>query len=347
MISPLRLLGMAAALNVTLGLGTAAAQKVMVRHVAQGTAVEVVVNGAAVANGTVDASGDVTIPFTLPEKDGKAEMDANIFVDGCDRTRRIVIADAARPAPPAAEGCDRREISGLFWVRRANTLVIDLAPANPTLLLVTGNYTPPPDAVPGEEPSGESTPHAPLPKGLMMWAGGGITSYRDALSLTCGTAQTCSGDGSPVAYTFGATYWLTRYFGIEGSFLHPQKLKVSGGDGFAFDTSMNVDIWNIVGKAGVQAGPMRLYGHGGMNYHQATHVTNETIGEATQKFERQTEGWSYVFGGGAEIWVKPRIALFGELDFARLKGKATDESEFNIDDRARSLLVGIRVHIGG
>ena len=50
---------------------------------------------------------------------------------------------------------------------------------------------------------------------------------------------------------------------------------------------------------------------------------------------------------GAEIWVKPRVALFGELDFARIKGKATDDSEFNIDDRARSLLAGIRVHLGG
>src|SRR5687767_1216290 len=51
MTSPLRLLGMAAALNVSLGLGTAAAQQVMVRHVAAGTPVEVVLNGATVGNG--------------------------------------------------------------------------------------------------------------------------------------------------------------------------------------------------------------------------------------------------------------------------------------------------------
>src|SRR5688572_15600721 len=107
MKSPLRLLGMAAALHMTLGLGTAAAQRVMVRHLPAGTPVEVVLNSAPVGNGTVDESGDVTVPFTIPEKDGKAELDANVFVDVCEKVRRVVIVEAARPAPPAAEGCDR------------------------------------------------------------------------------------------------------------------------------------------------------------------------------------------------------------------------------------------------
>ena len=169
-----------------------------------------------------------------------------------------------------------------------------------------------------------------------MFAGGGLTSFRDVVNVNCGTTQTCSGDASPYSYSFGATYWITRYLGVEGSFLHPQKIKISGGDGFTFNTEVNMDIWNILGKAGVQAGPVRLYGQGGMSYHQATHVTNQTIGEASQRFEVQTEGWNYVFGGGAEIWVKPRVALFGELDFAQVKGKATDESELVDDAPSRS-----------
>jgi hypothetical protein len=225
--------------------------------------------------------------------------------------------------------------------------VIDLAPANPTLLLISGSYTPPRPRTPEEEASGESIPHAPLPKGLVMFAGGGLTTFRDALTLACGNAATCAGDASPYAYTFGATYWFTRNFAVEGSFLHPQKIKATGGDGYTFDTTLNADIWNILGKVGVQGGPVRLYGQGGLSYHQATHTTNQTIGEASQRFELQTKGWSYVFGGGAEIWVKPRVAIFGELDFARVKGDPTDGSEAKIDDRARSILAGIRVHIGG
>src|SRR5690349_6461374 len=124
MTSPLRLLGMAAALNVSLGLATAPARRGMVGHVPQGTAVEVTLYGASAGTGTVEASGDVTVPFTLPEKDGKAELDANVFVHTCDKTRRVAIVDVSRPAPPVAEGCDRREISGLYGVRRANTIVI-------------------------------------------------------------------------------------------------------------------------------------------------------------------------------------------------------------------------------
>jgi hypothetical protein len=84
-----------------------------------------------------------------------------------------------------------------------------------------------------------------------------------------------------------------------------------------------------------------------MSYHQATHVTSQTIADASQRVELQTEGWNPVYGGGAEIWVKPRVAIFGQLDFAKVKGKATDDSEFTIDDRARTVIAGIRVHIGG
>src|SRR5215207_5853755 len=107
MTSPLRLLGMAAALNVSLGLGTAAAQRVMVRHVPVGTTVEVVLNADTVGTGTADDSGDITIGFTLPEKDGKAEIDANVFVDACAKIRRGLIVGASRPAPPPGEGCER------------------------------------------------------------------------------------------------------------------------------------------------------------------------------------------------------------------------------------------------
>src|SRR5688572_15482108 len=114
MKSPWRLLGMAAALNMVLGVGTASAQRVMVRHLPAGTPVEVVLNTETAGTGTVDESGDVTVPFTIPEKDGKAELDANVFVDVCEKVRRVVIVEAARPAPPPAAGCDRKEITGLF-----------------------------------------------------------------------------------------------------------------------------------------------------------------------------------------------------------------------------------------
>ena len=204
-----------------------------------------------------------------------------MFVDSCEKIRKH---HHRRSHPPGADRPPRAAIaarSAGSTGSAASTRSWSIsAPANPTLLLISGSYTPPVPRTPEEEASGESIPHAPLPKGFVMFAGGGITAFRDALALACGNAQTCSGDASPYAYTFGATYWFTRNFGVEGSFLHPAKLKASGGDGHAFDSTLNADIWNILGKAGVQGGPVRIYGQGGMTYHQATHTTNQTIGEA-------------------------------------------------------------------
>ena len=340
-----RLLGLAAAVHITLGLGSAAAQRVMVRNAPPGTAVEVVLNAEQVGTGTVDASGVVTVPFALPEKDGKAELDANVFADVCDKRRRIVIVDRNRAPAPVAEGCDRREISGLFWVRRANTIVIDLAPSTPTLLLINGNYTPPKPTSPDEE--SESRPHAPLPKGFVLFAGTGTTRLRDWAALQCGTASPCSGDSGRLSYSFGVAYWLTRFVGVEANYLKPTQFKASGGDTFKFDTGMDTDVWSIVGKAGVQAGVVRLYGQGGVNYHQTTLKTKETQDTATQSFEVQTEGWNPTFGGGGEVWIKNKVAIYGELAVATIKGKAKGGGEAKIDDRATALTVGIRLHVGG
>jgi hypothetical protein len=348
MQSPWRLLVMAAALSTTLGTGTALAQKVMVRHLPPGTPVEVILNAAAVGQGTVDDTGDVTIPFTLPEKDGKPELDAYVFVDSCAKSRRIVLVDATRAPSAVPEGCERREISGLFWVRRVNTIVVDLGTANPTLLLINGNYTPPKPMTPEEIASGgEDRPHEPLPKGLVMFAAGGLAGLRDFGSIHCGNAP-CDDQGSVISYAFGATYWLTRNFAVEGSYLNPSKIKVSGGsDTYAFNSSLSSDIWAILGKAGVQAGPVRLFGHAGVNYHEATTTTEQTINGATQKIEIQTKGWNPIYGGGAEIWFKKSLAIFGELDFAKIKGTDEAGGEAVTDDRATSILVGIRLHIGG
>ncbi len=346
MRSSWRLLALAAALHLTCGVAAAAAQRVMVRNAPVGTPVEVVLNSEVAGTGTIGESGDVTIGFTLPEVNGKAEMDANVFVDVCDKLRRVVIVDRNRPAPAVAQGCDRREISGLFWVRRVNTIVIDLASSTPTLLLINGNYTPPKPASPEEE-AGEERPHAPLPKGLVMFAGGGMTKLRDFGAVQCGTASPCSPDSSVASYGFGATFWLTRNFGIEGSYLNPTKFKVSGGDTFTFNTNLSADIWSILGKAGVQAGAVRIYGHGGVNYHDATLTTTETIDVATQKIEVQTKGWNWTWGGGLEGWIKNKVALYGEFDLAKIKGKDQAGGEAVIDDRATAFIFGVRVHVGG
>src|SRR3954470_1924941 len=139
MTNPLRLLVMAAALTGTLGSGTAAAQTLFVRNAPAGTTAEIVVHGAPPASGTVGEDGTASVPFSIAQ--GQTEIDANVFVDICGTVRRVIVVDRGRIPAPAAEGCDRRDIPGVFWVRSVNTLVIDFAGVSPTLLLIKGRYT--------------------------------------------------------------------------------------------------------------------------------------------------------------------------------------------------------------
>jgi hypothetical protein len=97
--------------------------------------------------------------------------------------------------------------------------------------------------------------------------------------------------------------WLTRFVGVEGTYLHPHQVSASGGDDtFTFKTTMDSDVWTMAGKVGAQAGVVRIYGKGGLNYHQATTKTAETLATVVQGIEYKTTGWSWLFGGGMEAW---------------------------------------------
>src|SRR3982751_338248 len=120
---PLRLL-VAAALFIITGSGTAAAQSVIVRHVPPGDTIEVFLNATKVATAAGEQGGDTTLPLNLRENGGgKTEIDANVFVDVCDKTRRVIVVERGQPAATQEPGCDRREISGLYAVTRDHTLV--------------------------------------------------------------------------------------------------------------------------------------------------------------------------------------------------------------------------------
>ena len=320
------------------------AQTVYLRNAPAGSGVEVLVNAASAGTGTVDAEGEAKIPFTIP--DGKTEMDSSVFVDTCDagKLRKVVIVDRNRQPPPPAETCDRREISGVFWVRPLNTVVVDVGGVAPSLLLVRGSYTPPKPVAEGSE----DEPARPLPSGLMMFGGGAFTNFRDVGILACGNAP-CTSHASGFTYTFGVDVWLTRFIGVEGAYLHPHKTKATGGDGstYNFTTTLDSDVWTMAGKVGAQVGVVRLYGKGGLNYHQATNKTEESIEQLRQTFEYKTTGWSWLFGGGAEVWLgeRQRVAIYGDGGIMRIKGNAEGGGEAQIDDRLKYFSVGVKVRL--
>ena len=99
---------------------------------------------------------------------------------------------------------------------------------------------------------------------------------------------------------------------------------------------------------------MRFYGKVGAVFHRATTTTTQTndpvtvtvddepvtIEGGTQTFETTTEGWGWLFGGGAEAWLTRYVAIYGELDFARLQGNPTSGGEGELDDRVMLVFFG-------
>jgi len=322
--------------------GVVSAQTVYLRNAPAGSSVEVIVNTTSAGTGTVDADGEAKVAFTLPE--GKTEMDSGVFVDTCDKLRKVLIVDHVRQPPPPAEGCDRREISGIYWVRPVNTIVVDVGGLTPTLLLVRGSYTPPKPVAEGEE---EKKTTRPVPTGLLMFAGGSYTNFRNAGAFACGNTTPCANSAGGLSYTFGADVWLTRFLGVEGTYVHPHKVTASGGDTFKFSTELDSDVWTVAGKLGAQAGIVRIYGKGGMNYHEATNKTVETLDNQVQTIAYKTTGWSWLFGGGMEAWIgqRQRLAIFGDIGLMKISGKAESGGEAKIDDRMKYVTVGVKLRL--
>ena len=346
----LRLLAVAAALLLTAGGAVATAQTLIVRRAPIGSTVELVVNSTKAGSAQADAGGDARIPFTLPTRAGRTEMDARVYVDTCGEIRRVIIADRDIPPTPPESSCERQEITGVFLMRRVTSAVIDVGEPIATLLLRQGPYS--------LRPRG---PRRQAPRGLVIFAGGSLVTYADALEFGCTGVPTCSGDDRGVGYTVGADFWVTRYVAIEGSYIRPPHLTIAGsGEAYRFDSFLEPHLFTVAGKVGVPLGPIRLYGRAGFNYHRAesgtTQVTEDitvTDGDvttvtpgSTQTVEAKTEGWGWLFGGGMEAWVAPAFAFYIEGGGAGIKGKSEVVEQGTIDNRVTMFTAGIRIRLG-
>jgi hypothetical protein len=351
----LRPLGLAAAINLIVCVGGAAAQTVFVRNAAAGEAVEVFVNAAPAGTATIDASGEARIPVEIKSIVGKEEMDAYIYVDACPKLTRIFIIGVGH-LPPSEESCRRNPVAGLFWVRAVNTLVVNLASQPPSLMLVVGKYTPP-------APGSEGAPHSwtPAPTGIVAFGGGLYGKFRDFSTDQCGDVACEPDDGGFDGFHAGGAFWVTPFLAAEAAYVQlPSPTAIGAGTGFRFNSSLDASLVSVAGLVGAQGGPMRFYGKIGAVFHRATSTltqTNDpvtvtvdnqpvTIEGGTQTFETTTEGWGWLFGGGAEAWFNRNIGIYGELDFARVQGNPTTGGEGELNDRVMMIFFGMRVHIG-
>ena len=111
----------------------------------------------------------------------------------------------------------------------------------PTLLLINGNYTPPKPLTPEEMAAGadaEDRPHDPLPEGAGDVCRGRARRACATSARSSAATRPCDDPGSVLSYAFGATYWMTRNFGVEGSYLNPTQDQDHGRQrAFRFNTA--------------------------------------------------------------------------------------------------------------
>jgi len=217
MIEPRRLLMLAAALNLTVCLGSATAQTVILRNAAPDSAVEVVLNDTPVGTGKANEKGDVLVTVGLAERAMKTETDAQIFVDACPAVRRVLIVERAVQVPAPDAGCIRRDMGGFFVVREISSLVIDVGGPSPTLLLRQGKVSLDPPRV-----------WKPAPTGLVIFGGGAFNQFSDVTDTACGIVTPCSGDQSGLGYQFGVAYWIMPYLAAEATYLKPVEATAGG-----------------------------------------------------------------------------------------------------------------------
>lgn len=346
-----------------LAAATASAQTVFIRHAPAGRAIDVVVGRADAGKATADENGNAQLPVSLQSALGRTEVDANIFVDVCQDVTRVLVEPGGSVPPAPGVGCERRDVQGLYAVKGESTLVVNVGSAVPSMLLIQGTYRPP---KPSEErPEGsneEDRPHRPASTGLALYGAGSVTAIRDTAVNACGNVADCTPDGKGPGYAVGGVVWMTRWLGAEGGYLRPAQVRATDTtDPLHIDMRMKTDIVVIAAKLAAPAGPVRIYATLGADYHQATQDTSETLlartttaadgstvtlPGGTQTFHLETKGWSYVYGGGGEVWVSRPLALFGELNVIKLKGNATGGGEGRLRDRMTSLNFGIRIRIG-
>ncbi len=345
-------LALAAALGIIMTCAPAAAQTVIVRSAPQGATIEARVN-ELVKSATADASGDATIPVPLPA--GTLELRVRGFVDACGATIRVYLTDSGI-SPPFEAGCNRTDVVGLFIMRSTTTFVIDMYESRASLHLTQGNvprswldrnYRSPFDTV--------------APQGLVVFAGTGGVFLNHFAEGLCASATTCAASGTALGASGGIAYWFNRFVGAQITFAQGSDLDGTGtGSGHHFENAMESKVMTITGNASTVVQRSRVYAMGGLNYHQATFTTIQTVDDrsvsvdgaivtipgGTQTLEHKTAGWNWMFGGGLEVWLTKWLGFYGEFQTNRLHANDIGTEQNGIDDQQFLIMGGVRLHLG-
>ena len=337
----------------------ASAQTVIVRSAPAGAAIEVQLNADAARTGAADSNGDAMLAVGFPSSNAE-EVDVRFAVDVCAAAVRVYMRSAGAGPPAPAAGCNRTAIPDLFAMRRVTTFVVEVDGTGANLHLTQG--PPPPEWLGAAQAARAARMRfqTPPPAALVASGGLGISTFGKAVDAACGNVTSCRGDDLSGAASAGATFWLKNWVGAQVTFARPAKVTANGsGDTFRFNTTLDTRLVTVAAAFGARARAARIYGLVGTAHHQATLVTSETIPDATitvgdstvtvpggtQSFAHRTEGWNWLFGGGVEAWATRRLAIFVEMQRARLKATDIGSAEGGIDDNVMLIVAGLRLRL--
>ena len=337
----------------------ASAQTVIVRTAPAGAAIEVQLNADAARTATADSNGDALVAVGFPSSSAE-EVDVRFAVDVCAAAVRVYLRSAGAGPPTPAAGCNRTTIPDLFAMRRVTTFVVEVEGTGASLHLTQGPVPPSWLGAAQAARAARMRFQTPPPAALVAGGGLGIATFGKAVDTACGNVTSCRGDDLTGAASAGATFWVKNWVGAQVTFVKPGKATANGsGDTFRFNTTLDTRLVTLAAAFGVRARAARIYGLVGTNHHQATAVTSETIPDATitvgdstvtvpggtQTFEHRTEGWNLLFGGGVEAWATGRLAIFVEMQRAKLKATDIGSTEGGIDDHVMLIVAGLRLRL--
>src|SRR5258708_27505106 len=277
----------------------------------------------------------------------KSETDVHVSVDRCGQQRRVLLVESGAQAAPQV-GCARGTVRDLFRLQKITTLVVDVTGDNPLVWIRQGPA--PSEWIGGAVDEKAGSSWAAPPVGIILSGGVGGASFSSAFPQASGDASTCSGSSLRADATTGVTYWFTRSLAVDIGFLRPARLSANGsGTGLTFDSALDARVVTVDGKVGGQVGPVRLYALGGVNHLSAVSTTLQTVtsgAAGTETFAFKADGWSWLAGGGMEMFVIPRVGFYIEGNILSLKGTAVDNGQGEISDTLMYATVGVRVAIG-
>ena len=301
----LRPLALAAALNLTAGTAIAAAQTVMIRNGPPNTSAEVMLNGASVGTGTTNDAGEATSPLNTGTTVGEKGIDANVYVDVCDKMRRIQIVDRTKIVPAPADNCDRREISGIFWVRTVNTIVFDWRPGAVAALSCAARivYKAPRDRT--RRTSGARADGPARAGGAGYAKLDNAFSRRPAAMRIRAAAPTPDSAATRSARRLGPALARRRSRAIK-----PRQMKATGGDTFSFIDAGHRHLHDRR-EGGHPGRPGSVLRPGGAA-HSSGHLEDDRNDRRLRADVQYKPTAGRIWGGGAEVWIWKKIALYAD-----------------------------------